>query len=290
MIAAEKARTPVALACRALGVSRSAYYAWAKRGPSARSRADAALGAQIAQIHSESRGRYGTPRVHDALGQRGVRTGRKRVARLMRQQGRVGRARRRFRRTTDSRHDHPIAPNRLQRRFGAAQPNTCWVGDITYLWTAQGWLYLAVVLDLFSRRVIGWSMSERLHSDLALGALEMALGQRRPAKGLLFHSDRGSQYASRPYRERLKSAGITASMSRPGDCLDNAVAESFFSTLKLELAYRTGWATRAQARAEVFEYLELFYNRRRSHSSLGYCTPVEFERRAQAPQGEKVRS
>ncbi len=288
MIGAEKARTPVALGCRVLGVSRSAYYAWAQRGPSPRAHADAALGAQIAQIHGESRGRYGSPRVHDALGKRGVRTARKRVARLMRQRGLVGRARRRFRVTTDSRHGRPVAPDLLQRRFQAAGPDRCWVADITYLWTAEGWLYLAVILDLFSRRVIGWSMAQRLHSELALGALEMALGQR-PSRGVIHHSDRGSQYACAAYRARLAQAGMVSSMSRPGDCLDNAVAESFFSTLKLELVYRSSWHSRAQARAEVFEYLELFYNRRRSHSALGYCTPVEFERRAQA-HGEEVRS
>jgi putative transposase len=288
VIAAEKASGSVALRCRALGVSRSSYYAWARRGPSARARADEALGEQIAQIHAQSEGRYGSPRVHAALSKRGVRTGRKRVARLMRGRGLWGRRRRRFRVTTDSNHNRPVAPNLLQRRFQAPKADACWVADITYLWTAEGWLYLAVILDLFSRRVIGWSMAERLHSELALRALQMALGHR-DARGVIHHSDRGSQYACAAYRALLAKAGMIASMSRRGDCLDNAVAESFFSTLKLELAYRTGWTTRTQARADVFEYLELFYNRRRSHSALGYCTPVEFELKAHASQAGAVR-
>lgn len=280
MIAAEKERFSVSMMCRTLEVSRSAYYAWAQGVPSARAQADEALAVQIEQVHAESRGTYGSPRIQDELGRRGRHVSRKRVARLMRLRDLRGRRRRRFRRTTDSNHHHPIAPNLLNRCFQVDRPDVVWVTDITYLWTAEGWLYLAVILDLFSRRVIGWSMAEHLQTELALGALEMALGHRRPEKGLIHHSDRGCQYASDAYRARLAGVDITSSMSRSGDCLDNAVAESFFSTLKIELVYRTGWCTRAEARRDVHEYIEVFYNRRRRHSTLGYCTPVEFEQNA----------
>jgi len=283
VIEAEKERYSVAMMCRALEISRSGYYAWRERGPSTRAVEDARLSQQIASIHTESRRTYGSPRVHAELSDRGERTGRKRVARLMRAQQLWGRRKRRFRRTTDSNHDQPIAANLVQRRFKVERPDACWVGDITYLWTAQGWLYLAVLIDLHSRRVVGWSMSEQIDAELALGALEMALGHRRPEQ-LVHHSDRGSQYASGAYRERLKKHGITASMSRRGDCYDNAVAESFFSTLKMELVYRTGWTTRLEARTEVHEYIEVFYNRRRRHSTLGYRTPVEFEHASRSTQ------
>ena len=279
MIAAEKAHYSIALMCRVLGVSRSRYYEWAQGKPSARAQADAVLAEEIAEIHQESHQRYGSPRVHDELARRGRRTGRKRVARLMRQRGLYGRRRRRYRRTTDSEHDQPIAPNLLNRNFRAERPDQCWVADITYLWTAEGWLYLAVILDLHSRRVVGWSMAEHLRTELALGALEMALGHRCVVAGLVHHSDRGCQYASDAYREKLAEFGIVSSMSRRANCWDNAVAESFFSTLKLELVYRTGWTTRAEARLDVHEYIEVFYNRRRRHSAVGYCTPVEFEMR-----------
>jgi transposase InsO family protein len=209
---------------------------------------------------------------------RGQRNGRKRIARLMRVQGLRARPRRRYRTTTDARHGLPVAPNLLARRFAVAQPNTAWVTDMTYIWTPQGWLYLAVIIDLFSRRVVGWSMSDRIDRQLALDALRMALAQRRPPRGLIHHSDRGSQYASADYQQVLAAYGIRASMSRRGDCWDNAVAESFFASLKLELVYQVQWPSRAAARTAIFEYLELFYNRRRRHSSLGYLSPAEFER------------
>lgn len=276
MIEAEKERFSVAMMCRVLEVSRSGYYAWHGREPSVRATEDARLSQEIASIHKQSRRTYGSPRVHAELCDRGERTARKRVARLMRAQQLWGRRRRRFRRTTDSNHDQPIAANLVQRCFEAERPDQCWVGDITYLWTAEGWLYLAILLDLHSRRVVGWSMSEHIDAELALGALDMALGHRRPDH-LIHHTDRGSTYTSEAYRERLAKHGITASMSRRGDCYDNAVAESFFSTLKMELVYRTGWSTRLDARIDVHEYIEVFYNRQRRHSTLGYRTPVEFE-------------
>jgi transposase InsO family protein len=278
-IEAEKACFPVTLMCRVLAVSRAGFYAWRRRPPAARTRQDQTLAVAVASIYAENHGRYGSPRVQMELRARGQRSGRKRIARLMRAQGLRARPRRRYRTTTDSRHGLPVCPNLLARRFAAAQPNTAWVTDMTYLWTAQGWLYLAVIIDLFSRRIVGWSMSERIDRKLALDALRMALVQRRPAPGLVHHSDRGSQYASRDYQQLLAQHGIRGSMSRRGDCWDNAVAESFFASLKIELVYQIQWRTRAQARTAIFEYLELFYNRRRRHSSLGYLSPLEFERR-----------
>lgn len=245
----------------------------------ARRSEDQRLAIKVAAIHRESRRRYGSPRVHEELRDQGVCTGRKRVARLMREQGLQARRKRRFRVTTDSRHDLPVGPNLVARKFEVSAPNTTWVTDITYIWTHEGWLYLAVILDLFSRRIVGWSMSEQITRQLALDALTMALSRRQSPRGLIHHSDRGSQYASHDYRRLLTANGIVCSMSRLGNCWDNAVAESFFSTLKLELVYETEWATRREARAAIFEYLEAFYNGRRRHSSLGYLSPVAFERR-----------
>ncbi len=276
-IATEKAWYPVALMCRVLHVSRSGYYAWCKRPAAERRRQDQRLTLEVAAIHAESRGRYGSPRVHAELRDRGQRIARKRVARLMRTAGLRARVRRRFRCTTDSKHGMPIKGNLLARRFAMSAPNAGWVSDITYLWTFEGWLYLAIVLDLFSRRVVGWALSERLERGVALDALGMALKGRRPAGGMLHHSDRGSQYASQEYQQLLAAHGILSSMSRSGNCWDNAVAESFFATLKLELVYQTQWRTREEARSALFEYLELFYNRQRRHSALGYLSPNQFE-------------
>ncbi len=276
-IATEKAWYPVALMCRVLHVSRSGYYAWCKRPAAERRRQDQRLTLEVAAIHAESRGRYGSPRVHAELRDRGQRIARKRVARLMRTAGLRARVRRRFRCTTDSKHGMPIKGNLLARRFAMSTPNAGWVSDITYLWTFEGWLYLAIVLDLFSRRVVGWALSERLERGVALDALGMALKGRRPAGGMLHHSDRGSQYASQEYQQLLAAHGILSSMSRSGNCWDNAVAESFFATLKLELVYETQWRTREEARSALFEYLELFYNRQRRHSALGYLSPNQFE-------------
>jgi transposase InsO family protein len=278
-IETEKASYPVALLCRVLQVSRSGFYAWRKRPAPPRAAADQRLTLEVSAIHAESRRSYGSPRVHMELRERGRRVGRKRVARLMRAAGLRARILRRFRCTTDSGHGMAIRDNLLARRFAVAQPNFGWVADITYLWTLEGWLYLAVILDLFSRRVVGWSMSERLEKKLALDALSAALAQRQPPGGVIHHSDRGSQYSSQEYQEVLARRGLLGSMSRRANCWDNAVAESFFATLKVELVYQTRWSTRAQARSEVFDYIETFYNRRRRHSALGYLCPDEFERR-----------
>jgi putative transposase len=277
-IAAEKACFPVAPLCEVLGVSRSGFYAWQARPPAPRTQSDQRLAVEIAAVHAESRRRYGSPRVHAELRDRGRRVGRKRVARLMQAQGLRARPKRRFRTTTDSRHALPVAANVLDRQFATTVPDAVWVSDITYLWTLEGWLYLVVILDLFSRRVVGWAASARITRQLALDALTMALARRQPPRGLLHHSDRGSQYASEEYQRRLAAHGIRCSMSRRGNCWDNAVAESFFSTLKIELVAQCAWTTRADARTDVFEYLEVFYNGQRRHSSLGYLSPVAFER------------
>jgi transposase InsO family protein len=283
-IAVEKASFPVRLLCRVLQVSRAGFYAWHHRAPALRTQADERLGLEIAAIHAASRRRYGTPRVHAELRARGHRTSRKRVARLMRQRGLAGRRRRRFRATTDSRHTLPVAPNVLDRQFVQPAPDVAWVTDITYMLTGEGWLYLAVILDLCSRLVVGWAVSERITRELTLNALEMALVRRRPRRGLVHHSDRGSQYASGDYQAALAAEGMVCSMSRRGNCWDNAVAESFFATLKVELAHDAGWVTRQAACAELFEYIEVFYNGQRRHSALGYLSPRAFERQ-RAQQG-----
>ncbi len=277
-IAAEKANYPVTLMCRILNVSTSGFYAWSKRPESARSRSDRALVVDIKSAHRASRGSYGSPRILPALVAQGHRVGRDRVARLMRENGLRGKRGRRFRNTTDSNHTHPVAPNVLKRQFTTQQPNVAWVGDITYIWTMEGWLYLAVILDLYSRRVVGWAMSHRIDQALTLRALHMALKARVPGLGLIHHTDRGSQYAGNAYQKVLKAHGTICSMSRKGDCWDNAVAESFFATLKVEFVHETLFRTRAQAISGIFEYIEVFYNRERRHSSLDYVSPLEFER------------
>jgi putative transposase len=279
-IDAQKAHFPVEFMCEQLEVSRSGFYAWRERPESAHQQEDQKLAEEVAQAHEDSRGTYGSPRVHAELRARGRKVSRKRVARLMKQQKLEARKKRRSVRTTDSNHRHPVAPNVLERDFSPVQPNSTWATDITYVWTGEGWLYLAVVLDLFSRMVVGWSMSEHIDTKLVLGGLEMALEGRQPPKGLIHHSDRGSQYASAEYQQALASRAIQCSMSRKGNCWDNAVVESFFGTLKSELVYRTHFATRHQARLEIFEYIEVFYNRKRRHSSLGYLSPWEYERTA----------
>ena len=272
---------PIAVMCRVLGVSVSGYYAWRSRPESARGRANRALLDVVRVVHAESGGTYGAPRVHAALQALGRRVGRHRVARLMRRAGLRGLAAlpRRMR-TTDSRHDHPIAPNRLGRSFEAARPNQVWLGDLTYVRTGKGWLFLAAVLDLHTRKIVGWSMRETLHAEIALEALEMAVRRQRPAPGLICHTDRGVQYACEPYRKALAAAGITPSMSRKGSCLDNAPMESFFHSLKVERVHHRVYATRAKARRDLFAWIEGWYNTHRLHSALGYRSPAAAERMA----------
>ena len=277
-ITAEKAQYPVSLLCSLLEVSRSGYYAWCVRPPSQRTLADRELTEDIRNIHESSEQRYGSPRIQEELAANDTHVGRKRVARLMRENGLSARIKRRFVKTTDSKHDFPIAPNLLQRDFTADAPNEVWVGDITYLDTREGWLYLAVLIDLYSRRVVGWAMSERLDTALAMGALNMALARRKPPRGLTHHTDRGCQYASHDYRRLLRGIGAKCSMSRKGDCWDNAVAESFFASLRKELTNRVDFLDRDAARSSVFEYIEAFYNRVRRHSTIDYKSPNDFER------------
>jgi transposase InsO family protein len=279
-IAAQKAEFPVSVLCSVLGASRSGYYAWCARPQAAREQQDAILAEAITEVHDQSRGTYGSPRVHAELKQRGVQVGKKRIARLMRDRGLAARRKRRFRpSTTESQHPHPVAANLLARSFSRPAPNQAWVGDITYIRTDEGWLYLAVLLDLFSRRVVGWSMSEHIDTQLALGALRMAVSNRR-SSGVLHHTDRGIQYASLEYRQALADHGLTASMSRKGNCWDNAVAESFFATLKAEVVHQRRFTSRAEARRAIFDYIEVFYNRRRRHSAIQYLSPMEFEAQA----------
>jgi transposase InsO family protein len=270
---------PLSVMCEVLNVSRSGYYAWRDRKPGPRQEQRMKWEQQVKDAH-EVAGRYtyGSPRVTTELKAQGVAISENTVAKLMRQQGLAAKVKRRYvPRTTDSSHDCPVAPNRLDRDFTAAAPNTRWTGDITYVATDEGWLYLAVVLDLYSRRVVGWSMRPHLRAELACEALEMALQSRRPRPGLLHHSDRGVQYASEAYRQLLCEAKAEPSMSRPGNCYDNAVTESFFGTLKTELVHQERYATHEQARRSLFEWIEVFYNRQRRHSSLGYLSPEAFE-------------
>ena len=267
----------VAALCHVMQVTRSGFYAWRGREPSARHQEGETITRRIRAIFSASRQTYGSPRVLRDLRAEGIACGKHRVAKLMRAAGLRALLPPRFVVTTDSKHALPVADNLLGREFDASRADERWAADITYLWTGEGWLYLAVVLDLFSRRIVGWSMQARLHKDLVLGALSMALLQRRPSPGLLHHSDRGSQYASADFQQALLDSQIVCSMSRKGNCWDNAVVESFFGTLKCELVHRSRFASREQARQEVFEYIEVWYNRKRRHSSLGYLSPDEFE-------------
>ena len=276
-ITAQKATYPVTTLCRVLQVSRSAYYGAVDRPPPRRQRSDLGLRARIRAIYHASRRTYGSPRVHAQLRHEAVRIGRNRVARLMTLEGLRGRRPRRWCSTTDSMHGCPIAPNVLDRHFRVAGPNRVWATDITYIWTSEGWLYLAVVLDLFARRVVGWAMADHLRTELPLDALTMALGRRRPPTTLLHHSDQGVQYASAAYQQVLHAHGIVCSMSRRGNCWDNAVVESFFATLKTDLI-DDRWSTRRAARDTISEYIEVFYNAQRLHSSLGYRAPNTFEK------------
>jgi len=264
--------------CSVLRVSRSGFYGWRGRPESSRRQQDRRLKVEIRAAFLASRARYGSPRIFHDLRELGYRVSEKRVARLMREEGLQARHRRRFRGTTDSSHELPVAPNVLGRNFAVETPDQVWVGDITFVPTREGWLYLAILLDLASRYVVGWATSESLEDDLTLAALDRALETRRPAAGLIHHSDRGGQYASHDYVAKLERRGLVASMSRAGNCWDNAPAESFFSTFKLEGMPDEGFATRDQARDAIFEYLEVFYNRKRRHSALGSVSPERFER------------
>jgi putative transposase len=277
-IDAEKASWSVLTLCRLLGVSPSGFYAWRGRAPSVRRRTDGVLLEHIRAAHAESHCTYGAPRVHAELRATGTCVGRKRVARLMRSAGLAGRCPKRFRRTTIPAIVPAAEPPDLVRRdFKRAGPDRLWVSDITYVRTWEGWLYLAVILDAFSRRVVGWALADHLRTELATDALQMALANRRPAPGLIHHSDRGGQYLSAAYISLLAEHGARSSVGRPGTCWDNAAAESFFASLKTELLHRAVWPTRHQARAAIFHYIEGFYNRRRRHSGLGFRSPAQFE-------------
>ena len=280
-IAQHQQEFPVQRMCQVLDVSESGYYAWKQRKPSRRALANEQLATRIRQAHETSHHIYGSRRIQAELVGQGEECGRKRVVRLMRLLGVCSRTPRRHTRTTDSQHAHPVAENILDRCFTAEAPNIKWVADITGVWTAEGWLYLAVVLDLFSRCVVGWAMGASRDAELVEHALLMALARRHPQAGLLHHSDRGSQYTSASYQALLTGEGIQVSMSRKGNCYDNAVMESFFGSLKGEWTDRRSYSTRREARHSLFEYMEVFYNRQRRHSSLGYLSPVRYEEQQQ---------
>ena len=285
----EKARYPVRALCAALGVSPSGYYAWRSRGVSARERSDAELAAEIRRSHARSQGTYGVPRVWADLADAGFHVSRKRVARLMRHDHLAGVHRRRFVRTTIRDENAAPFPDLVQRDFTAPGPDRLWVADITHLPTRSGVCYLASIVDAWSRRVVGWSMANHMRAELVTGALDAATVRRRPAGGLVHHSDHGSQYTSLAFGRRLGESGIAASMGSVGDCYDNAMAESFFATLETELIDRSDWATPAEAKTAVFEYIEVFYNRIRRHSSLGNLSPEQFEERYRSsPAGAAV--
>lgn len=268
---------PVKKMASVLNVSRSCYYAWANSKPSRHDLRDKELLIEIKHIFKEKRGKYGSPRIYNDMKETGFACSKNRIARIMHENSIVARQKRKFKVTTDSSHDYPISPNLVNRNFSFESPNTCWVSDLTYIWTMEGWLYLCVILDLFSRMAVGWSMASHMRSELAISALEMAVAHRNPGKGLIFHSDRGVQYASDSFRESLKSYKMIQSMSRKGNCWDNACAESFFSTLKMEEVFHKKYKTKEEARKAIFEYIAVFYNRQRSHSFLDFKSPAIYE-------------
>jgi putative transposase len=280
LIDAAKEEFPVQRLCQVLNVSSSGYFAWRSRPASPRQRQDLVLLAHIRSAYALSNETYGSPRMTRELQDEGLPVGRRRTARLMRENGLKARQTRRFKRTTNSHHALPVAPNLLDQDFSAERPNQKWCADISYLWTREGWLYLAVVLDLFARRVVGWAVSDRLHKELALEALRKALAIRQPGEGLTHHSDRGSQYCAIEYQAELKKHGIQISMSGKGNCYDNSVVETFFKTLKSEMVWRTVFQTRAEAKGAISRYIDGFYNPIRRHSTLDYVSPVQFERPA----------
>ena len=269
---------PIQAMCRVLGVSRSGYYAWRKREPSQRARENADMTATMKNLHQKSGGTYGSPRLHQALIKLGWRCGRHRVARLMKKHGLEGRTPRRYLRTTQADGKRSVLPDLIQRDFSATQPNQKWVADVTYLATKEGWLYLAVVMDLYSRSIVGWSMQPYMTAELVCNALRMGVSNRHPPAELIHHSDRGSQYTSQAFQNLLTSQHMRPSVGRTGDCYDNAVMESFFASLKRECVQQRIFSTHRQAKSEVFKYIEVFYNRQRLHSTLGYLSPLEFER------------
>lgn len=285
-IRSEEANHSVRLMCRVLNLARSCYYAWRRSEQDGEHR-DSAMLVHIKAIHRQHKGRYGAPRITAELRAQGFVVNRKRVARLMRAQGLAGRPRRRFRgTTTDSEHDQPVAPNLLDRAFCVEGPSMAIVGDITYLPTCEGWAYLAVLIDLFSRKVVGWSLDTHMETSLCMAALNQMVVTRGCLRGAIHHSDRGSQYASKAYRQALKDSGMRQSMSRKGNCWDNAVAESFFGTLEQELVPESPWANAAEARKAVSDYIHRYYNASRRHSTLGYQTPIDFEQQHQASKRE----
>jgi len=263
--------------CQVLDVSRSGYYSWLKRTPSKRELENNKLKIKIAEIYWKSRGTYGSPRIHEKLKKEGYHYNIKRIERLLKELGLKAIQKRKFKVTTDSNHNYPIKENLLKREFDVDTPNKAWVSDITYIFTKEGWLYLTVIIDLYSRKVVGWSINKRMTKQLVIDALIMAVKKRKPSKGLIFHSDRGSQYASHDFQNSLLRYGMKSSMSRKGDCWDNAVAESFFSSLKTELIYHNRYQYRSQTRQDIFEYIEVFYNKDRLHSYLDYKSPEEYE-------------
>lgn len=276
-ISVEKANYPITILCKVMRVARSGYYAWVSCGKSARQRANEELIDLVKEIHADSDETFGTRRMAEALRDRGIKFGRQRARTLMRLAGVAVKRRRKFKVTTDSKHKLPVAPNLLDRNFKVDRPNRAWVSDISYVWTSEGWLYLAVVIDLFSRQVVGWSMGRCIKKELVIDAFTMAFWRRRPEKGLIFHSDRGSQYCSHEFQKLLKKYGAISSMSRKGNCWDNAPAESFFASLKKDRVYFKRYKTREEARRDIVDYLEMFYNNRRLHSYLGYVSPRQFE-------------
>ncbi|WP_242651712.1 IS3-like element ISCce3 family transposase [Ruminiclostridium cellulolyticum] len=273
---------PVQKMCQILKISRSGYYAWIKRPESLRKKRNVELLEKIRNIHKVSRETYGSPRITKALKNEGINCGKNRIAKLMKENNITAKTRKKFKATTNSKHNYPVADNILNQDFTASRPNQIWVADITYIPTDEGWLYLAAIVDLYNRKVVGWAMDITMTKQLCIDALKQAIGRQRPSNGVIHHSDRGVQYASKEYQKVLKSNGFTASMSRKGNCYDNACMESFFGTLKTELIYLTRFKTRTEARLAIFEYIEVFYNRIRLHSKLGYKSPVEFEKQNKA--------
>jgi len=279
MIDTERKAYSVSLLCEVLQVSRTGYYSWRTRGKSARQKEYDSLIPVVQEAHKISQGTYGTRRISEEVGAHGIPCGRVKAKTLMKLARVSAKQKRKFKVTTDSKHNLPVAPNLVNREFEVAEPDKIYVSDITYIWTSEGWLYLAIVLDLFSRQVVGWSLNSRMSRKLVMDALQMAIWRRRPASGLLFHSDRGSQYCSADFQKMLKQHKMISSMSRKGNCWDNSVAESFFGSLKTERVFFSNYTTRDEARKDIVDYIEMFYNSRRRHSYLGYVSPKEFEKR-----------